>query len=124
MSDAPRVPLSDLPDDLPVHNNLVRTTYNNPEMHRGFATLSGRVHSASHLQARTRELVILQTAARLGAEYEWSNHVPGAKAAGVTEDEIAALAAGSTAPFAGADLVALHYAAAVEERTVDDAMWQ
>jgi 4-carboxymuconolactone decarboxylase len=120
----PRVRPATLPDDLPVHNNLVRTTYNNPEMHRGFASLSGRVHSASHLDARTRELVILSTAARLGAEYEWTNHVPGARAAGVTAEEIDALRAGDTAPFGGADLAALRYAAAVEERTVDDALWR
>jgi tetratricopeptide (TPR) repeat protein len=94
-----RVPLAALPDDLPVHNNLVRTTYNNPEMHRGFASLSGRVHSASHLGARTRELVILQTAARLGAEYEWTNHVPAAKAAG--GDDNSGASAGSGASGAG-----------------------
>ena len=119
----PRLPQADLPADLPVHNNLVRATYNNPEMHRGFASLSGRVHTASHLSARIRELAVLRTAAALGADYEWGNHVPGARAAGLTDDEIRALRSGDLSGFSRTDEIAIRFAEAVENRTVDDALW-
>ena len=118
-----RIEPADLPPDLPVHNNLVRTTYRNPDMHRGFASLSGRVHSASHLSPRVRELVVLCVAGLLGADYERQQHEPGAHAAGVTDAEIAALRAGDLDAFEGTDGAAVRFAAAVEERRVDDALW-
>ena len=52
----------ELPEDLPVRNNIVRATYTNPDMFRGFASLSGRVHSASHLPDRIRERAALEYA--------------------------------------------------------------
>jgi AhpD family alkylhydroperoxidase len=119
-----RIPPADLPDDLPVHNNLVRATFTNPDLHRGFASLSGRVHSASHLSARTRELVVLCVAGLLGAGYEWQQHEPGARRAGVTDDEIEAIRAGALDRIGGADGQAVRFAAAVEERRVDDAAWR
>jgi 4-carboxymuconolactone decarboxylase len=118
-----RIPPADLPEELPVHNNLVRTTYANPDMHRGFASLSGRVHSASHLTARTRELVVLAVAGLLGAEYELQQHERAARHAGVTDDEIAALRAGDLSQIDGAERAAVAFAVAVEERGVDDAGW-
>jgi 4-carboxymuconolactone decarboxylase len=118
-----RIPPADLPADLPIHNNLVRTAYNNPELFRGFASLSGRVHSASHLSDRTRELVVLAVVGRLGAAYEQQQHEPGARRVGVTEAEIVALRAGDVSAFAGAERAAVRYALAVETRTVDDALW-
>jgi AhpD family alkylhydroperoxidase len=118
-----RIAPAELPDDLPVKNNLVRTTYNNPEMHRGFASLSGRVHSASGVPGRTRELVVLRIAAMLGAEYEWSQHAAIANRTGVTKDELAALRGGDLELFHGAERAALAFAQAVEERRVDDTLW-
>jgi 4-carboxymuconolactone decarboxylase len=118
-----RIAPAELPPELPVHNNLVRTTYVNPEMHRGFASLSGRVHSASHLPGRLRELVVLCVAGLLGADYEWQQHERGARAAGVTEPELAALRAGDLDYFEGAEGEAIRFAAAVEERRVDDLAW-
>ena len=51
----------------------------------GGALLDGR------LPARTRELAILRTAVRCGADYEWAHHAGGAAQAGVTTEELAAL---------------------------------
>lgn len=118
-----RVPAADLPEELPVHNNLVRATYNNPSMHRGFASLSGRVHSASHLPARTRELVVLRVVGMLGADYEWQQHERAARQAGVSEDEIDGLRAGNLDSFDAAERAAVVFAGAVEERRVDDVCW-
>jgi 4-carboxymuconolactone decarboxylase len=118
-----RLPPADLPDDLPVKNNLVRATYNNPDMHRGFASLSGRVHSASHLDGRTRELVVLRVAGLLDAEVEWRQHEPAARRAGVTDEQISALRVGDLAAFEGADRAAVAFAEAVERGAVDDGAW-
>jgi 4-carboxymuconolactone decarboxylase len=118
-----RIAPAALPDDLPVHNNLIRATYSNPEMHRGFASLSGRVHSASHLPARIRELVVLTVVGQLGARYQWQQHIPAARRAGVTEDEIAALGRGDLGALTGADAAAVALASAVDRCAVDDAVW-
>ena len=118
-----RIPPADLPADLPVHNNLVRATFTNPDLHRGFASLSGRVHSASHLPARTRELVVLCVAGLLGAAYEWQQHEPAARRAGVSDEEIEAIRACALDRIGGAGGEAVRFAAAVERRAVDDAAW-
>lgn len=118
-----RIRPAELPNDLPVKNNLVRATYNNPEMHRGLASLSGRVHSASHLDGRTRELVVLRVAALLGAEVEWGQHEPVARQSGVSDRQIEALRSGDVEVFTGAERAAVVFATAVERGNVDDAVW-
>jgi 4-carboxymuconolactone decarboxylase len=118
-----RVAPADLPADLAVHNNLVRTAYNNPEMFRGFASLSGRVHSASRLSNRIREMVVLAVVGLLGAEYEAQQHEPQARRVGMTEAEITALRVGDLGAFTGADRAAIAFATAVEQRLVTDTMW-
>jgi 4-carboxymuconolactone decarboxylase len=118
-----RIARAEIPDDAPVHNNLVRATLNNPDLHRGFVGLAGRVHSASHLSARMREIVVLPTVARLKSAYEWGNHVAGARSFGLTDDEIVRLRDGPFDGFSASEQVAIRYATAVENRTVDDALW-
>jgi alkylhydroperoxidase family enzyme len=119
-----RIPPAELPEDLPVKNNIVKVAYNNPDMFRGFASLSGRVHSASHLPDRIRELVILRTTGMLDAEYEWRAHARIAGRQGVTADDLRALRSGQDDHFAGAERAAVAFAAAVEGREVDDAAWE
>ena len=118
-----RLTEADLPDDLPVKNNLVRVAYNNPDMFRGFASLSGRVHSASHLPDRIRELVILTTTGMLDAEFEWRAHARIAGRHGVTPADLEALRSGRADHFDGADRAAVEFASAFESRAVDDAVW-
>jgi AhpD family alkylhydroperoxidase len=118
-----RLAPAELPDELPIKNNLVRATFTNPDMHRGFASLSGRVHSASHLPTRTRELVVLRVAGLLGADYELQQHEGAARNAGVSDTEIAALQSGDLDVFAADERRAVEFATAVEQGTVDDALW-
>jgi alkylhydroperoxidase family enzyme len=118
-----RIAPADLPDDLPVKNSLVQATYNNPEIHRGFASLSGRVHSASRLSARVRELVVLRVSALLASEFQWVQHAPVARREGVSEAQLAALRTGDLSGFDGADRAAVAFAGAVEEHRVDDRAW-
>jgi alkylhydroperoxidase family enzyme len=118
-----RITDAELPDDLPFKNNLIRATFNNPDMHRGFASLSGRVHSASNLPGKIRELVVLAVAAKLGAEVEWNQHVGSARRQGVTEEQLVALRSGDMTAFDGAERAAVTFAVAVDECAVDEAAW-
>jgi 4-carboxymuconolactone decarboxylase len=119
-----RVTGVELPEDLPVRNNIVRATYANPDMFRGFASLSGRVHSASHLPDRIRELVVLRITGMLGAEVEWRPHARIAARLGLTDVHLTAIRAGDFASFSDSERVALEYAGAVETRSVDDNVWE
>ena len=74
-----------------------------------------------------RELVTLLGGRANSAEYEWVQHVPMAKAAGVSEEQMAALKRGDldAAHFNPAELAALQLAAAVEAGpTVPDAVFK
>jgi 4-carboxymuconolactone decarboxylase len=119
-----RFPQAELPAELPIHNNLVRALYQNPDLFKSFGSLAMRVHSASHLTTRIRELAILRTAALLGADFEWGSHVPGALSAGITVDELRALRAGDMSVFDGQDAMAVRFAEAVDTRQVDDSLWE
>jgi len=120
-----RITPAEIPADAPHRNNLIAATLNNPELFRGFASLSGRVHTASHLSDRLREIVVLRTVARLGADYEWTSHVRVARAAGLLSDaEIEGLRTGDVESFRTAEIAAIRFAEAVEDRGVDDALWR
>jgi 4-carboxymuconolactone decarboxylase len=121
--DMTRVPYAELPPELPIHNNLVRSMHHNQDLFRSFGGLSMKVHSASHLDQRTRELAILRLVAKLGATYEWGNHAAGANASGVDDDEIRAIRDGNLGIFSARDAAVMRYAEAVEDRAVTDAVW-
>lgn len=75
------------------------------------------------LPARDRELLILRTAWNCRAEYEWAQHVALARAAGLTDAEIARVPTGTEAGWDERDRVLLdaadelHAAWCVSERT-------
>jgi alkylhydroperoxidase family enzyme len=106
-----------VPPDLAVQNNLVRATcatcatYANPDMFRGFASLSGRVHSASHLPDRIRELVVLHVTGMLGAECEWRPHARLAARHGVTDRDLEALRSGAYQHLEEPERAAIDFAA-------------
>ena len=113
-----------LDDSLPIHNNIVRAAYNNPDMFRGFGSMSVRVHSASHLPDRTRELVVLSVTGRLHATYEWRPHVLIAQKHGLTPADFDALWTGNVDHFEGEDRTTVRFARAVDEAAVDEELWQ
>ena len=53
--------------------------------------------TTSTLAPRDRELLILRTSALSHADYDWGHHVPAAKRAGLTDEEIARIAKGPEA---------------------------
>ena len=119
-----RIAPAPLDESLPIHNNIVRAAYNNPEMFRGFGSLSGRVHSASHLSDRTRELVVLSVTGRLHATYEWRPHVRLAQKQGISAVDLEALWNGAVDHFEGVDRATVEFARAVDAATVDEDMWE
>jgi 4-carboxymuconolactone decarboxylase len=91
--------------------NLFRTTLHHPPMARIVGDVVSSVVMNSVLDARTREVAILRVGWRIGSVYEWSNHVPIARRAGMTDDEIVAVrvpdTAGSASPLSPTDLCAI-----------------
>lgn len=75
---------------------------------------------------RDRELIILRTCARLGAEYEWGVHVSAfAAAVGLTDAEVAATCAPlATHPWQAGDAELLALADELHDTgRVSDALW-
>lgn len=78
--------------------NVFTTLANHPSLLHGWMGLGSHLLYRSSLPARTRELVILRTADRAGSPYEWAHHTEIGRTAGLTDAEIARVAAGPDAP--------------------------
>lgn len=72
--------------------NIFLTMANHPRLLKRWNVLAGAFLAHGLLPARERELVVLRTAWRTRARYEWGQHVLIGREAGVSEDEIAAVA--------------------------------
>jgi AhpD family alkylhydroperoxidase len=104
---APRVPLIDTGaaapavaavferarDGFGIVPNLYRTLGHAPELLEAWVDFAWPLRHAAVTSRLTRELVILRVALLDGIGYEWDHHVPMAKAAGATEEQVVALAA-------------------------------
>ncbi|HUC36851.1 MAG TPA: carboxymuconolactone decarboxylase family protein [Acidimicrobiales bacterium] len=105
--------------------NIFTTLGRHPTLFRkwlgfGGALLDGRIGS------RQRELLILRTAHNCSSEYEWAQHVPLARAAGVEEAEIAALRSPlGPETFESSELAMLSAADEIHaEGTIADPTWE
>ena len=72
--------------------NLFATLARHPRLLKRWSAFGGTLLMRGELPARERELVIMRTAANTGAAYEWGHHVPLARRAGITDDEVLRLA--------------------------------
>jgi alkylhydroperoxidase family enzyme len=77
--------------------NIFATLVRAPGLYRRWSPFAGKLLRGGKLSARDRELVILRTAFRCGARYEWGQHVAIARDAGVSDDEIRRVAEGPDA---------------------------
>lgn len=68
-----------------------------PDLARGWMTFNTHLFSST-LPARVRELVTVRIAWLRRGEYEWVQHVKMARAAGMTDEEVDAIAVGADAP--------------------------
>ena len=73
--------------------NLYRILVHNPEAMRAFSGLGGYLRHRTTLDARLRELAILQVGWLAKSAYEWSHHVKIGYDFGVTDVDIEALKA-------------------------------
>jgi 4-carboxymuconolactone decarboxylase len=77
--------------------NLFRMLAHSPPVARGFARLGGALLQDSTLDPRLREAVILRIGLLAGAWYEVEKHTAIARAVGLSDAEIGALAPGQDA---------------------------
>ncbi|HUX88276.1 MAG TPA: carboxymuconolactone decarboxylase family protein, partial [Chloroflexota bacterium] len=104
-------------------HNLHRIIANQPNALRAFMVMSRYVRNDATLEPRLRELAVLATAHALNVEYEKHHHVPAARKAGVTEEQLAAFPSWQEASvFSPVERAVLDYADQVaRRRQVDDA---
>lgn len=105
--------------------NVLGTFAHHPDLTRAFLTFNAHLLNASTLTARHRELVVLRVAAVRDSRYEWAQHALIAADVGVTEAEVARVAAGPDAagwtPLEAALLRAVDEL--VRDATLADATW-
>lgn len=134
---APRIPPLD-PDDMDDQqlelvagigrspggaSNIFLTLARHPGLMRRWLPFGGKI-LAGKLPARDRELLILRTAWRCQAAYEWGHHVAIGREAGLTEDEVARVPDGPSA-FGDDDAVLLRAADELHDHAViSDAIWK
>jgi epsilon-lactone hydrolase len=76
-------------------DNVFRTMAQHPDLTRRWLPFVNHVLAKSTLPLREREILILRIGWRCGSEYEWAQHVRAGRRAGLSEIEIAHIAAGS-----------------------------
>jgi 4-carboxymuconolactone decarboxylase len=108
MTDKPRIPPLH-PDELTEQQreligggtapplNIFLTLARYPGLLRKWLPFGGKLLAGGKLTPRDRELVILRSAFRSGARYEWAQHVAIAGTAGLSTDEIRRVAKGPDA---------------------------
>ncbi len=77
--------------------NVLGTLAHHPELARAYHVFNGHVLFSTTLSERHRELAVLRVAALRRAEYEWRQHAVLAGDAGISEEELAAVAEGPDA---------------------------
>jgi 4-carboxymuconolactone decarboxylase len=111
--------------DFPGGNKNIFTTFvRHPKLFEVFHRFAGRLLQRSALPEQVRETLILRTAYRCRADYEWSQHLGIARQVGVSEEVITAV--GSAEPGAPGEHTALLIRAADQlatERDLDDETW-
>ena len=75
-------------------HNVFRAALNSPDAAEAIGNLGEYIRFKSSLDPAIREIAILATAQELNNEYEWSQHIPFARNAGVSEDVIDAIRSG------------------------------
>lgn len=96
---APRYSVTPKEDGRQKPMNMLGVMAHHPALTRAFFTFNGHSLMATTLTERQRELLALRTSALLSCQYEWAQHVPMARDAGLTDDEIGRIAFGPDAPF-------------------------
>ena len=102
--------------------NVYSAIANNPPVLEGLRAFLGSLWNHSGLSDRQRELVILAACTEIRSPYEFQQHVRIGRDAGLTDEEIAAVARDDREPFADDERALLAYARAVIRGRVTDAL--
>ena len=128
----PRVPLAEFEPALKKRldelwgepPNLYRALGNHPQLIAAWTEFSRALRYESRTPRALRELVILRGAQLMRSEYEWAQHLKMARASGVREAQIAALASWrGSGEFDAREKSALALAEAVTEGRVSDEVY-
>jgi alkylhydroperoxidase family enzyme len=112
-------------ESLPAPLNVFRIMLHAPSSMRALLRLGGVILNRQKLDGRLRELAILRVATLSGARYEWTQHVPIAKACGATDGEIAAAEGGDLDALEGeANLVVRFTDECVRDVRVSDGTFE
>ncbi len=105
--------------------NIFATLAHHPELMRRWLVFGNHVLGKSTLPARERELAILRVGFVCKSEYEWGQHVLIARRCGISDAEIARVAAGPEAPgWSAADAAILRAADELHaDQMIGDATW-
>ena len=128
----PRVPLADFEPQLGKRlaelwgtpPNLYRALANHPALAAAWTEFSRMLRYDTHTPRALRELVILRGAQLMRSEYEWAQHLPMARKAGVSEAQIATLEQWRTSrEFDKREQAALELAEAVTTGHITDELY-
>ncbi len=75
-------------------SKILRTLAHHPKLYKRWRAFANHILMKSQLPSRDREILILRTGWNCQAGYEWGQHEPIGKAAGLTDDEILRIAKG------------------------------
>lgn len=100
--------------------NVYRAVGNNPDVLDGLRAFLGQLWSSTGLDGYRRELIILAISREFDSAYEWHQHVSIAREAGVSDEEIDAIADERHADLDDDVRRLLGYALAVVNDDVDD----
>ena len=107
------------------HLKIFRTLINHPGLFRHWLPFGAKLMYGGKLEPRVREFVILRVAWLCKAAYEWGEHVPLARQAGLENAEIEAIPLG--ADYVGWTMADRTLLAAVDELVIDhcisDEVW-
>jgi len=104
--------------------NLYRALGNHPGLVAAWTEFSRTLRHDTRTPRALRELLILRGAQLMRSEYEWAQHLPMARKAGVREAQIAALAGWRSSPqFDARERAALALGEAVTQGAVSDEVY-
>jgi len=128
----PRTPLADFEPQLGKRleelwgspPNLYKALANHPRLVAAWTEFSKTLRHDTRTPRALRELVILRGAQLMRSEYEWAQHLPMARKAGVPEAQIAALPSWRSSPhFNAREKAALALAEAVTQGHVTEEIY-
>ena len=104
--------------------NVFATLAAHPKLFEAWLPFCLYLLRCSEFSARHREMVILRTAWRCGAHYEWAHHVGFGLESGLSEDEIRALSGDTSADWTVEECALLDAADELHsQNTLTDATW-